>query len=268
MIKKLLNKTFLFSFALVASAIIFIASVGQSGRTHVSSTSGCSCHTASANCVMTITGPDTIIVNTVNTYTISFSGSGSSLGGSAVDIATNIGKISTTDAKLKTSGSAGTELVMTGSRKTVATGTTYVVNITAPATAGAGKICATGMWCNGSGSSGDNWADAPDKAITVVLGTTAVNENGLKKFDYSIEQNFPNPFNPSTSINYSLGVSGNVMLKVYDITGKEVSTLVNQFQNAGVHSVSFDASKMNSGVYLYTISSGSFSQTRKMVLNK
>jgi len=86
--------------------------------------------------------------------------------------------------------------------------------------------------------------------------------------DFALEQNYPNPFNPVTKIKYSIKEKGNVELKVFDMLGSEIATLVNEEQNVGHHEVNFDASALSSGVYLYTITSGSFMQTRKMLLMK
>ncbi|HQJ45082.1 MAG TPA: immune inhibitor A, partial [Ignavibacteriaceae bacterium] len=86
--------------------------------------------------------------------------------------------------------------------------------------------------------------------------------------DFALEQNYPNPFNPSTKINYSIKEKGNVELKIFDLLGSEIATLVNTEQNAGHYEVYFDASGLSSGIYLYTIKSGSFVQARKMVLLK
>ena len=85
---------------------------------------------------------------------------------------------------------------------------------------------------------------------------------------FSLEQNFPNPFNPETEITFSLAKSDNVTLKIYNILGSEVATLVNGFIEAGKHSVRLNASEFTSGVYLYTIKSGNFTATRKMILMK
>lgn len=85
---------------------------------------------------------------------------------------------------------------------------------------------------------------------------------------FSLEQNYPNPFNPSTTIEYNLPQSGFVTLKVYNILGKEVATLINGQIDAGIHKVDFDASGLNSGVYFYKIESGSYTETRKMILLK
>jgi len=87
-------------------------------------------------------------------------------------------------------------------------------------------------------------------------------------YDFNLEQNYPNPFNPGTSINYSIRERGLVTLKVYDILGKEVVTLINENQEAGNYSVQFNASHLPSGIYFYRLKSGSFSSTKKLILLK
>lgn len=86
--------------------------------------------------------------------------------------------------------------------------------------------------------------------------------------EYKLEQNFPNPFNPTTSINYSIPKSGLVTLKVYNVYGQEVATLVNENKNNGTYSVDFNASNLSSGVYYYELTSGNFVQTKRMMLIK
>jgi hypothetical protein len=91
--------------------------------------------------------------------------------------------------------------------------------------------------------------------------------------EFNLAQNYPNPFNPSTKINYSLKVDSKVTLKVFDILGQEVVTLLNENIAAGAHNVTFDASKLNSGVYLYKIEANgvdgsSFTSVKKMILTK
>ena len=84
----------------------------------------------------------------------------------------------------------------------------------------------------------------------------------------SLAQNFPNPFNPATEINYSIAEGGYVTLKVYDVTGREVASLVNENKPAGRYSVSFNGNKFASGVYFYVLRSSSFVQTKKFMLVK
>ncbi|HEY6435869.1 MAG TPA: T9SS type A sorting domain-containing protein, partial [Ignavibacteriaceae bacterium] len=86
--------------------------------------------------------------------------------------------------------------------------------------------------------------------------------------EISLEQNYPNPFNPTTTINYQLPEKNHVSLKVYDILGNLVSTLVDQDMEAGYYSVNWDASQLASGIYIYRISSSSFVSTKKMILMK
>ena len=85
---------------------------------------------------------------------------------------------------------------------------------------------------------------------------------------FFLYQNYPNPFNPTTSINFSIPQDGLVKLVVYDVLGKEIATLVNSEQTSGTYQVTFDASKLNSGVYFYKITSGDFSDVKKMLLVK
>jgi hypothetical protein len=86
--------------------------------------------------------------------------------------------------------------------------------------------------------------------------------------NFGLSQNYPNPFNPSTKINFSLPKSGNVEIKVYDVMGKEVAVLVNEFKSAGTYAVDFDAGNFSSGIYFYSIKSGDFTAIKKMVLVK
>jgi len=93
-------------------------------------------------------------------------------------------------------------------------------------------------------------------------------EDELHPEKFSLEQNYPNPFNPSTMIKFSLGKTGFTTLKLYDVLGKEVAALVNGEIEAGPHEVTFDASSLPSGTYFYTLTSGSFTETRKMMFLK
>lgn len=92
-------------------------------------------------------------------------------------------------------------------------------------------------------------------------------ENNLPE-QYSLNQNYPNPFNPATTISFSLPKAGNVTLKIFNVLGQEVKTLINQYQNAGTYKVSFDASSLTSGIYFYSLSTDNFLQVRKMMLIK
>ncbi len=85
---------------------------------------------------------------------------------------------------------------------------------------------------------------------------------------FILEQNYPNPFNPTTSIKYTLAETSNITLKVYDVLGKEVATLINEERPAGVYEVEFDASSLSSGIYFYQLQTETFSSVKKMILLK
>ena len=105
--------------------------------------------------------------------------------------------------------------------------------------------------------------------ICKVNGTTGISNLNLEiPNEYSLSQNYPNPFNPATKIKYDIPISNYVTLKIYDVLGKEVASLVNEKQNAGSYTVDFFAGNLSSGVYFYRIKSGEFIQTKSMMLLK
>ena len=87
-----------------------------------------------------------------------------------------------------------------------------------------------------------------------------------QEVDYKLYQNYPNPFNPTTSIRYELPQDGIATIKIFDIIGQEIETIVNEFKNAGGYEVDFNAKGLPSGVYFYQIQTGNFVETKKMVL--
>jgi len=105
---------------------------------------------------------------------------------------------------------------------------------------------------------------------------TDVHNNSVTLTNYYLSQNYPNPFNPTTTIEYSIPVSvtlseveeSNVTLKIYNILGKEIKTLVNEQKQKGNYTIEFDASSLPSGIYFYKLQSGSFSETKKMIFLK
>lgn len=105
------------------------------------------------------------------------------------------------------------------------------------------------------------WVDAG-----LILPTGADLPQETRPSDFRLHQNFPNPFNPTTTLSYTLPVGGTVSLKVFSVDGREVVTLVDGNQSAGEHRVRFDAGDLASGVYLYRLQLGKFAQTRKLML--
>lgn len=110
----------------------------------------------------------------------------------------------------------------------------------------------------------DNWI------LKDIIGVTNVqDDNQNVPVQFSLKQNYPNPFNPTTTIEYSIAKSNSIVsLIIYDILGKEVSTLVKKVQNKGTYNINFDASELTSGIYYYKLKAENFSQTNKMVVIK
>ncbi len=115
---------------------------------------------------------------------------------------------------------------------------------------------------------GSAQANRPNTCFTFTTGV-GVNPIGLEiPKVYSLSQNYPNPFNPSTKINFALPKQGFVTLKIYDVLGREVRTLVNEVKSAGNFTVDFNASEYSSGVYFYKLESNGFSDIKRMMLIK
>jgi hypothetical protein len=117
----------------------------------------------------------------------------------------------------------------------------------------------------------DTWTNAvvkTDQEKDPYTSLTGIKNESLAPVAYSLSQNYPNPFNPSTTIKFSVSKNDLVVLKIYNVLGQEVITLVNEQLKPGSYSYKFDASRLSSGIYFYSINSGSFSQTKKMILLK
>jgi hypothetical protein len=121
-----------------------------------------------------------------------------------------------------------------------------------------------------SGSGSFTIPDALDqlKIIVNYSNTTDVNDEQLHPVDFNLLQNYPNPFNPSTIIRYSIPDNQFVSLKVYDILGKEVTTLINEEVSAGTYNINFNGNGLTSGIYFYSIKAGAFTETKSMILMK
>ncbi len=113
-----------------------------------------------------------------------------------------------------------------------------------------------------------SWADVSRWFVTWIGNLTSVEDEEVLPVEFALDQNYPNPFNPSTLIRYSLKEDSFVSLKIYNVVGQEVASMVNRNQKAGRYELSFNASNLASGVYIYQISAGSFISSKKMMLLK
>lgn len=104
--------------------------------------------------------------------------------------------------------------------------------------------------------------------LPVFKSTTDISDNSSVPVKCELKQNYPNPFNPYTEIEFNINKSGNVRLTVYDILGKEIAVLVNEYKNSGTHRTRFNAANLPSGTYFYKMTTGGFTETKKMLLVK
>lgn len=120
-----------------------------------------------------------------------------------------------------------------------------------------------GGWVNVSA-----WGKAPVYGIFKTMPLSGIKENLSVAKTYELMQNYPNPFNPTTLISYNIQKAGLVTLKVYDMLGREVTTLVNEVQSQGPKEITFNGANLTSGIYYYSITTGDFKDTKKMMLIK
>jgi hypothetical protein len=111
----------------------------------------------------------------------------------------------------------------------------------------------------------DGWTYWVDSTRYIITG---IEDSEQLPSAFNLSQNYPNPFNPTTTINYSVPISSFVTIKVYDVLGREIETLVNEEKTAGNYSVLFNAGKLSSGVYFYQLKAGDYTSVKKMILLK
>ncbi|HPS65226.1 MAG TPA: T9SS type A sorting domain-containing protein [Ignavibacteria bacterium] len=230
---------------------------GISGRTLKTTTAGCSCHNFGTSTIAAISGPDTVQTGATVQYTITISGSNS--GNIGIDIAAKTGILGL--------ASGNTYLKVLNGELTQTAGisvspVTITFNYTAPSTAGNDTLYATAA----KGYNG-KWNWAPNKGI-IIKSPTGVENIAAIANQFSLKQNYPNPFNPSTNIEFSISKQSNVTIKVYNLNGKEIAVLVSGIYGEGIYKINWNAGNLSSGIYIYKIQAGNFSDTKRLTLIK
>jgi hypothetical protein len=267
----ILSKKFLAALIVIffaSSVFLFGDENGRTNRTLKTSTSGCSCHgSVNTGVTVTITGPDTVNTGQTQQYTLTVTNSGKL--GMGLDIATRLGALGVVS---NTTHLSGGELTHNANIPMTNGTATINFNYTAPGTGGTDTLWAVGIGTNNqSNTGGDAWNHAVSKRI-IVRSTVGIEPN-ISPSEFKISENYPNPFNPSTSIDISLTKQTDVNIRIYDISGAEIYTLANRTMNAGDHTFTWNAitnsgSNVNSGIYFMKISIGGLTTTKKMILVK
>lgn len=235
--------------AITWSDVIALPS-GITGRTlKPGSTPGCGmrgCHTGAEEGSVTIKAPTFLRANEAARCTVLVSGANT-----GINISVSDGSLAPVSRLIEVNGELTHPCPGTG---------VYVFDYKAPATIGTKMIFATGS----SGGASGPWNFASNAFIYVDL--VASTRGSLPPPAFSLGQNFPNPFNPSTQIRFNLAQKGRTSLRIYNLLGEVVATLVDGMLEPGQHSVSWNAKGFPSGVYIYRLESGSATETKRLIL--
>ncbi|MFZ4590284.1 MAG: choice-of-anchor V domain-containing protein [Ignavibacteria bacterium] len=235
-------------------------------------TEGCTCHGFDTTSTVRITfqGPAIVQYGDTVTYTVRMTGGPLLKGG--IDISAGRGQVllSSLDNSLqRLEASVGIyELTHVSPKLPVTDTIKWTFRYVAPLTGTWDTLFTTGNSVNGTGgTSGDSWNFGQSKVITVA-NIQGISENTGNVNGFKLNQNFPNPFNPSTKINFLLNKSGLAKLSVFDSKGNLVKNLLNERKNAGEYTVDFNGSGLSSGVYFYKLEVNGISETKRMLLIK
>ncbi len=245
---------------------LYSSSSGITGLTYKTGGQGCNCHgsTPTPSVEVRFLNADSVGKGQTKTITIKIQGGSAVAGGfniAALNGLLNVGS----DAGVQ---KIGNELTHNAKRTFTGGEVTWTFNYTAPNTVGYDTLYAVGNSVNNNGqTTGDTWNFLARFPVKIYNPASIITINEAVQ-GYDLKQNFPNPFNPTTNIKFSILKNGFVSLKVYDMTGKVVSTLVNENMKSGAYKVDFNASALSSGVYIYKLVTNDFTSTKKMMLVK
>jgi len=264
------KKKSLVSFSIIIIMISFLFYAyedGITGKTLKGAEPGCTCHseTQSSEVNVTIIGPDEVAVGETAAYTVRITGGVLIRGGT--NIAASAGNLQPGEGLQKISG----ELTHIFPKQPEGNEVVFEFFYTAPATPTTITLYANGNSVNFNGTeNGDSWNFAENKIITI--NTVAGLQDNIEAKSFYLSQNYPNPFNPGTVISWQLPVGSHVTLKVYDVLGNEVATLVNEEKQPGVYEVEFQSTvgsrQLASGIYFYKLQAKNYSSIRKMIYLK
>ena len=239
---------------------VFSNSGGKVGATKKNG-NGCSCHGNLNSAVsVIISGPDTIKVGETKNYTVTITGG--TLTAAGFNVATSSGTLTAIDGQLMSG-----ELTHAQPKSPSAGKVTFNFSFKGVAT-GSATLYATANSVNlNGGESGDAWNNSLNKIVTIIP-TTDVKENLFIAKDFRLNQNFPNPFNPTTEIKFYLPNNEFTSLKIFNTNGKLISTLIEKELNMGEHKIMFSAKNLSSGTYIYILNAGRKTISKKMLLLK
>jgi hypothetical protein len=246
------------------ASYVFAHAVGMTGVTRKNG-NGCTCHGANPTTGVSviIDGPAELSPNQTGNYTVTVQGGPAVRAGT--DIAVSGGTLNASSPLQK----VGEELTHVSPQPFTGGVATFSFTYTAPASPGAYTIYANGNSVNFNGAnSGDQWNFAPNKTVTVKTATAVENSSTIPN-EFSLSQNYPNPFNPSTAIAFQVRRASHISLRIYDVRGSMVTTLIDGEREPGTYKSSFNAKGLPSGVYYYSLAAdGVVMQTKKMTLLK
>ncbi len=230
---------------------------------------GCVCHgdTASPVVSVTITGPDSVPAGLTALYTVTVSNGPAVVGG--FNVASQFGTLDTLIGSGTRKDSASGELTHSAPKLFAANIVSWIFKYTAPGSPIADTLFATGNSANNdSSTSNDNWNWSINKNVRVYNPIGIITISSIAE-GFSLSQNYPNPFNPVTQINFSVGKTSDVQIKVYDLLGNVVAMPVNENLKQGEYKADFNASGLASGAYFYSlIVNGGKVSTKKMLMIK
>jgi hypothetical protein len=247
---------------------------GIVGLTEKDGALGCICHNfeKTDSVFAWIEGPDSVVLGNTVEYKLYLTGGPAVQGG--FNLATLFGKVFPIDSLTQRLEYVQGDTQLTQTQPLNFTGDTIFWRFvyTALDSALVDTIYSVVNSVNGDGNptDADQWNFGRKFSITIYDSPISVKDNFVEVKDFILYQNYPNPFNPSTKISWQSPISSHQTLKIYDLLGNFIATLVDDNREAGVYEIDFDATKFNltSGVYLISLSAGNFSETKKIVLMK